>query len=163
MKHLFLLFAVLMLSRTVLAIEPGEPAPEFELLDAQGKTVRLSDYRGKTVYLDFWASWCVPCRVSFPWMNDLHSKYAAKGVEVIAVSVDKKRADADRFISAQSPRFVVLFDESGTSPKSFKVPSMPSSYLIGPDGKVISVHSGFKDSTAEEIESEIAKVTGATI
>src|SRR5581483_7906899 len=81
------------------AVAVGEAAPAFALPSAQGSTVALADLRGKVVYVDFWASWCGPCKRSFPWMNELAQRYGKDGLAIVAVNVDKKRSDAERFLA----------------------------------------------------------------
>src|SRR5512139_2100825 len=75
------------------AVEPGAPAPALALPDAQGATVALDRLRGRVVYVDFWASWCAPCKRSFPWMNELQRRYGAQGLAIVAINVDKRRED----------------------------------------------------------------------
>lgn len=136
------------------AIEVGQPAPAFDLPGQQG-TVQLSSYKGKTVYLDFWASWCGPCKQSFPWMNDMQKKYGAKGLRIVGVNLDQKAEDAKTFLATTPAQFDVAFDSAGQSPKQYGVKGMPTSLLIGPDGKVLMVHQGFKAENREELESQI--------
>jgi thiol-disulfide isomerase/thioredoxin len=130
------------------AIEVGELAPEFDLAGRLA-AVKLSDYRGKTVYLDFWASWCGPCKQSFPWMNEMQSRYAAQGLHVVGVNVDQKPDDARAFLKGHPASFEVLFDQAGKTPRNYAVKAMPTSVVIGPDGRVLHVHSGFKDERAQ--------------
>ena len=92
--------------------EAGQPAPAFALPNAKGDTFVLERMRGKVVYVDFWASWCGPCRRSFPWMNEMQQKYGEQGLVIVGVNVDKKRSDADRFL-AQLP---ATFPWSSTKP-----------------------------------------------
>jgi cytochrome c biogenesis protein CcmG, thiol:disulfide interchange protein DsbE len=147
--------AVLGLAATLtMALEVGQQAPDFDLAGKQGN-VKLSDYKGKTVYLDFWASWCGPCKQSFPWMNEMHAKYAAQGFAVVGINVDAKQADATGFLEQTPAKFDVAFDAKGTSPKSYGIKGMPSSVLIGPDGKVLAVHAGFKDEERGALEEKI--------
>lgn len=141
-------------SLPALAIEAGQVAPDFELPGRAG-TVRLSDYKGKTVYLDFWASWCGPCKQSFPWMNELQSRYAAKGLQVVGINVDQKTDDAKTFLKDVPAHFDVAFDSAGKNPRAYAIKGMPTSVLIGPDGKVISMHSGFKSESRAELEQHI--------
>lgn len=136
------------------AIEIGQPAPALDLPGQQG-TVQLSSYKGKTVYLDFWASWCGPCKQSFPWMNDMQKKYGAKGLRIVGVNLDQKAEDAKAFLATTPAQFDVAFDSAGQSPKQYGVKGMPTSLLIGPDGKVLMVHQGFKAENREELESQI--------
>lgn len=129
-------------------------APEINLPGLSG-SVNLNQYKGKVVYLDFWASWCIPCKVSFPWMYDLKKHYADQGLEVIAINLDKDRKLADAFLKEMDVNFVVAFDESGDSASAYKVKGMPSSYLIGRDGKVYASHIGFKEKDQDKLEQGI--------
>jgi cytochrome c biogenesis protein CcmG, thiol:disulfide interchange protein DsbE len=97
-----LLVSLLVLACGALAGQ-GDTAADFALTDVRGATVRLSDLRGSVVYVDFWASWCAPCLKSFPWMNQIEQRYAARGLKIVAVNLDQKRADADGFL-AKFPR-----------------------------------------------------------
>jgi cytochrome c biogenesis protein CcmG, thiol:disulfide interchange protein DsbE len=145
------------------AVEPGEQAKAFTLRTQGDAQVSLSDFSGKVVYLDFWASWCPPCRESFPWLTKIQEKYGKDKLQVIAVNVDKKQKDADRFIAELNPGFLIAFDPQGATPADYNVPGMPTSYLIGPDGKIISVHKGFKEETPAQVEQEIAALLGEKI
>jgi thiol-disulfide isomerase/thioredoxin len=136
------------------AVEVGQTAPDFDLAGSLA-AVKLSDYKGKTVYLDFWASWCGPCKQSFPWMNEMQSRYGAKGFRVVGVNVDQKTDDAKAFLKDTPARFDVAFDQTGKTPKTYAIKGMPTSVLIGADGKVISVHSGFRNEQRAELEAQI--------
>ena len=136
------------------AVEVGQAAPDFELAGRNGP-VKLSSYQGKLVYLDFWASWCGPCKQSFPWMSEMQSRYGSKGLRVVGVNVDQKTADAQTFLTNNPARFDVAFDASGQVPRSYAIKGMPTSVLIGPDGKVLMVHSGFRDEQQGELERQI--------
>ena len=149
------LAALLALSEAgALAAAPGAPAPAFELAGRDG-AVSLAQYRGKFVYLDFWASWCAPCKRSFPFMGDLQQRYGAAGVQVVAVNVDAARVDAERFLAATPAAFVVAYDPQGSVAKLYAIKGMPSSVLIGPDGQVLRVHAGFNADTPASITAEI--------
>lgn len=136
------------------ALDANQVAPAFDLPGRNGP-VRLAQYAGKTVYLDFWASWCGPCRKSFPWMNDMQARYGAKGLRVVAVNVDQKSADAQAFLKEVSAQFDVAFDPAGKTPRAYGIKGMPSSCLIGADGKVLSQHAGFAPERAAELEHAI--------
>lgn len=138
----------------VSAQEVGSRAPAFDL-PTTGKLVRLADLKGQVVYVDFWASWCAPCKQSFPWMNEMQAKYGPRGFTVIGVNVDQKRADADKFLAAVPVQFTIGFDTTGKVAEMYQPKGMPTSFLIGTDGKVRAVHVGFKDSRREELEREI--------
>ena len=148
------LAAGLLVAPPAQAVEPGQAAPPFELPGKQG-VVRLADYRGKLVYLDFWASWCGPCRKSFPWMNDLQARYGARGFQVIGLNVDQKPADAAAFLTQVAANFDIAYDAGGHAPRAYGVKGMPTSILIGPDGKVLAVHTGFRDEHRDELERKI--------
>jgi cytochrome c biogenesis protein CcmG/thiol:disulfide interchange protein DsbE len=142
------------------AVEAASAAPDFSLPGLQD-TVSLAALKGKVVYVDFWASWCGPCKQSFPFMNELQAKYRAQGLEVVAVNLDAKRDDADKFLADVPARFTVAFDAKGDSAKRFGLKGMPSSYLIGRDGQLVAVHKGFKGDDRKELEARIALALGA--
>lgn len=110
---------------------------------AKAADLDLSAYRGKVVYLDFWASWCTPCRLSFPWMNEMQQTYSRNGLVVIGVNVDHDRALADEFLRASGPGFKIVYDPNGTIASQYNFRDMPTSVLIGRDGKVHFTHDGF--------------------
>ena len=143
-----------LLGGSALAVEVGQAAPDFDL-PGRLAAVKLSDYKGKTVYLDFWASWCGPCKQSFPWMNEMQTRYSDQGLRVVGINVDQKTDDAKNFLKDTPASFDVAFDASGKTPKTYAIKGMPTSVLIGPDGKVLSVHSGFKDEQRAELEAQI--------
>ncbi len=117
--------------------------------------LNLTTYAGKVVYVDFWASWCAPCRQSFPWMNNLHKQKARDGLVIIAVNVDQDLKLADQFIKQFNPAFSILFDSNGKLASSFNVAGMPSAYIIGRDGKIRFTHIGFHENKTEQYEQEI--------
>ncbi|GAB4401416.1 MAG: TlpA disulfide reductase family protein [Rhodoferax sp.] len=140
-----------------LALDAGQAAPAFDLPGTTGQNVSLSQFAGKTVYLDFWASWCGPCKQSFPWMNRLQERFGARGFQVVAINVDQRSADAQAFLKENPAQFTVAFDPAGKTPKAYAIKGMPSSVLIGPDGKVLSQHTGFKVEQRAELEAQIQK------
>jgi thiol-disulfide isomerase/thioredoxin len=154
MKRAALLFAVA-LALPAHALSPGESAPPLALPAAGGERVTLEGLRGKLVYVDFWASWCAPCKRSFPWMAEMQRKYGERGFVVVAVNVDKQRADAERFLKATPAAFTVVFDDSGRTPQAWQVKGMPSSYLVDPAGKVLLAESGFHDERKDAVEARI--------
>ena len=132
----------------------NQTAPDFDL---PGKlaVVRLSDNKGKVVYLDFWASWCGPCKQSFPWMNAMQEKYKNNGFEIIAVNLDANNEDAQKFLISTMAKFTVAFDSKGQTPIKYGVKGMPTSYLIDRDGKIVMQHMGFNASDRENLEKKI--------
>jgi thiol-disulfide isomerase/thioredoxin len=124
------------------------------------ETFDLDDYAGKVVVVDFWASWCVPCRRSFPWLNSMHAKYADDGLVVIGVNLDTERADADSFLADYPARFRIHFDNDAALAKTFGVEAMPTSYVIGRDGQIVAQHLGFKTKKQDEYEAVLAAALG---
>jgi thiol-disulfide isomerase/thioredoxin len=115
----------------------------------------LRPVEGKVVWIDFWASWCAPCRRSFPWMNAMHEKYGPKGLAIIAINVDKDRALADAFLEESPAAFRLHYDPAGELALEFDVQAMPSSFLLDHDGNVLARHYGFKLANTDEYEQEI--------
>jgi cytochrome c biogenesis protein CcmG/thiol:disulfide interchange protein DsbE len=146
----------------VMALDKGAPAPLFELAGHEAQApVKLAAYLGKFVYVDFWASWCAPCRQSFPWMNALQAKYGAQGLQIIGVNLDAKKEDAADFLQTTPAHFMLAFDPDGATPRSYGVKSMPTGFLIGPDGKIIFEHRGFNQADSADFEGKIKAVLGA--
>ena len=147
--------AMLTLASTpVHALDVGSAAPPFSLSSNRGKLDSAS-LKGKLVYVDFWASWCVPCKQSFPWMNEMQAKYAERGLYVLAINVDARTADAEKFLQQVPAKFQVAFDAEGVTPKQFAVKAMPSSYLVDGEGRIVYTHSGFRESDKNSIEAAI--------
>jgi len=115
----------------------------------------LQPIEGRVVWVDFWASWCVPCRRSFPWMNTMHRKYGPQGLQIIAVNLDKDRALADGFLAEVPAEFALRFDPAAALAKEFGVQAMPSSYLIDANGSVLASHSGFRTEDSADYERAI--------
>ena len=139
------------------AAEVGRAAPAFELALADGTLVGPHQWRGQVVYLDFWASWCGPCRQSFPWMGDLHRRYGPQGLTVVGVNVDTRLADAQAFLKAVPAPFPIVYDAAGKTPRSYAIKAMPTSILIGRDGRVRQIHAGFRPSDTVALEAAIAQ------
>jgi len=110
---------------------------------SQAAPLDLSAYRGKVVYLDFWASWCTPCHLSFPWMNEIQRQYGPEGLAVVTVNLDRDRKAADAFLVENKGGLEVVYDPKGDIAKQYNFKDMPTAYLIGRDGKVHAMHSGF--------------------
>ena len=155
MRHsVFTLALASVICASSLAIEVGQSAPEIQLPGRTG-AIKLSELKGKAVYLDFWASWCGPCKQSFPWMNEMQSRYGAKGLRIVGLNVDQKTEDAKNFLKETPASFDIAFDQAGKTPRAYAVKGMPTSVLIGPDGKVLLVHSGFRGEQQLELEHKI--------
>src|SRR5258708_7836638 len=134
-------------------------APEFELKDADGKTVRLSDYKGKVVLLDFWATWCGPCKIEIPWFIALERKYKDQGFAVIGVSMDEEGWTVVKpFISELAINYRVLQGSDSTAQLYGGVEALPTTFLIDRDGKIAATHVGLagKDDFEDGIKKLMA-------
>lgn len=158
----FLVAAGLAMSGWAMAdalVDPGQakmaPKAEVHLPSLAGQSASLSDLKGKVVLLDFWASWCGPCRESFPWMSEMQDRYAAQGLEVVAVNLDQEESDAKQFLTQVPVRFTVLVDSQAQMPESFGLIGMPSSYLIDRQGRIRAEHIGFHKRDIEAYEQQI--------
>ena len=114
------------------------------------------------VLVDFWASWCGPCRQSFPWMNRMQSKFGPQGLRVVAVNLDSQPAEAQRFLAQWPAQFTLAFDPTAEAARRFGIKAMPSSVLLGADGKVVATHAGFRDDDIAPLEARIAAVLRAS-
>lgn len=147
------------LSTTALAVEEGEKVPDFTLpsIHAGQPEIALAALAGKTVYVDFWASWCAPCLKSLPLYNALYHKYKDQGLEIVAINVDNPVEDGQDFLLDTPLDFLIPADPDGDTPEKFEVIGMPTSYLIAPDGTVKLVHMGFREGDIELVEEAIVK------
>ena len=126
-------------------------------------SLHLTEYRGKVVLLDFWASWCVPCRRSFPWINRMHQKYGDSGLVIIVVNMDAEAGAAQAFLRDYPADFMIINDPNGDLAREYDVIAMPSSYVFGRDGELATRHLGFKVRKQDEYESILLEAlrTGA--
>lgn len=152
-----LLAALLVLPVAAHAVSPGAPAPDVtaaQLLKPDAN-VALKSLRGSVVYVDFWASWCIPCRLSMPALDELYRKYGTQGFRVVGVNKDVAGEDADRFLKRVNVSFMLVADKNDAVAKAFDVQAMPSGYLVDRKGVVRYVHRGFTDATYTELKREI--------
>ena len=157
-----LITALLALPVTARAVAPGESAPAFVLPGLDGGAVSLESVRGHVVWLDFWASWCAPCRQSFPWMADLQRRHGARGLRVLAVNVDARSEDARRFVARDPPPFAIALDPSGDLARRYAIRAMPTAVLIDASGRVLAVHNGFRTADAAALERRIERALDAS-
>lgn len=150
----------LLLSVSVRAgVNEGDVAPEVILPSlSSDEQVSLSSLRGKVVYVDFWASWCGPCRVSFPILEELRQEFADQGFEIYAISVDEVESEALEFLDEVPVSYPVVLDDTGATPTAWGPPGMPTAYLVGRDGVVRAVKAGFKKSDGDKIRAAIVQL-----
>ena len=122
--------------------------------------INTADLRGQVVYIDFWASWCVPCRKSFPWLNSMLKKYEDQGFTVIGINVDKEAAFAAEFLAEVPAKFPIGYDPKATLAELFELPAMPSAFIVSREGEVIDAHYGFNSSKTDKYEAAIVKALG---
>ncbi|MCC6232707.1 MAG: redoxin domain-containing protein [Verrucomicrobiales bacterium] len=133
----------------------GETFPDLSAMGLEGA---LPELKGKVVLVDFFASWCGPCQESFPVMQELHEKFGARGLVVVAVNEDQKKEDMELFLKKHTAGFIIVRDAGNRLVSQVKIPTMPTSFLIDREGKVHAVHRGFKGAETkrkylEEIEA----------
>ena len=146
---LLVALAVTGIPRARAEIKVGDLFPDLRSVSLDGGVV--PDTKGRVTLVDFWASWCAPCKASFPAFARLNTAYANRGLVIVAVSVDEAKPAYQAFVKRWHPPFPALLDEGQKLVTAVKVPTMPTSYLIGRDGRVRFVHSGFHGSETEEL------------
>lgn len=138
----------------------GQPLPELTLpaLLADGKAVSKPSWQGKVAYVDFWASWCAPCRASFPWLNQLYGKYRERGLVVIGVNKDQDLSEATAFLAKYPVSFPLVGDPGDKLAKGLGVIGMPTAYLIDRKGVIRYVHKGFRSDDQAALEQRIVSL-----
>jgi peroxiredoxin len=131
------------------------PAPAFALQSRDGAQVSLASQKGNVVMVNFWASWCVPCRQEMPHLQALYDRYDSLGFELLAVNVESDLDDARKWLEETPVTFPVLFDPKNEVSKQYKVISMPSTVLIGRDGTMRFIHHGYKPGYENEYQTQV--------
>ena len=151
------------LTLTAHAVDIGDPAPGFSLPrvdSANLADLSLASQRGKVVYVDFWASWCAPCRYSMPLLDGLRNQLQSEGAlfEVVAVNVDADVEDAKQFLNQYSVSYPLVSDPIGATPAAFDLQGMPTGYLVDANGNVRLIHQGFRPGDIESLEQAIRQL-----
>ena len=153
----FRFLPALLLSFTVfcsIASTEHTAAPNFTI-EHERLPHSLSELKGQVVYLDFWASWCKPCRKSFPWMNRMQAKYAKQGLQIIAINLDVESDLAQKFLDKIPAEIPIIYDPEGQIAFDYKLVGMPSSYLIDKKGRIRVAHKGFFENKKIHYEQEL--------
>lgn len=154
-NNLITVLLFIMLPSMVFAVPDIGPAENFTLKSAQGSNIRLSEYRGQVVLINFWASWCGPCRQEMPHLDALQKKYETLGFTVFGVNVEQDRKMADQVLRDIPVTFPILFDENNTVSELYDVDAMPATVLVDRNGDIRFVHRGYKSGYEDEYERQI--------
>src|SRR6202051_572291 len=134
----------------------GQPAPDFTLTTPEGKTMKLSDFHGKAVLLNFWATWCGPCKVEMPWFVDLQKQYGSQGLQIIGVAMDDgSKEDIAKFAKDMGVNYPILIGKESVGDQYGGVPALPETFVVGRDGKIVDKILGLRGKA--EIEDSIRK------
>lgn len=125
-------------------------------------TLDLTPYRGKVVVVDFWASWCKPCRESIPWLNQMHARHGTRGLVIIGVNVDAERVDAERFLRDIPVEFEVIYDPNGVLATQFGLQGMPGTFVYDRNGKLVRTYYGFREKQRADHEAEFESLLSLT-
>lgn len=158
MKHLLMTIAASLLALTVNAGELSGPAPDVTLKSTEGKNIRLADLKGNVVMVNFWASWCGPCRQEMPLLEKMYNDYKDAGFVLLGVNVDAEAEDRDKFLKETTVTFPVLDDSDNTATEEFGVEAMPSSYFVDKDGNLAYLHKGYKPGEEADYVAQIKKL-----
>ena len=153
--HILVFLAALLLALAASAKEVSGPAPDFTLKSRSGENIKLSELRGEVVMINFWASWCGPCRQEMPLLDALYQRYRPMGFTILGVSVDEDVADAKRLLKEIPVTFPVLFDTDNKVADLYELVAMPSTVLVDRDGNMRFVHLGYLPGYERDYEAQI--------
>jgi peroxiredoxin len=156
-KFLTALCSILFVS-SLQALTLEKPAPDFTLKSLTNTNIKLSEQAGNVILLNFWASWCAPCRKEMPLLNDIHNKYKALGFSVIGVNVEQESNLAKSFISSYPVDFPILLDDSNKASKLYDVNAMPTTVIIDRNGVVRHLHKGYKEGDEKAYQKMVKKL-----
>ncbi|MCU7905490.1 MAG: TlpA family protein disulfide reductase [Candidatus Thiodiazotropha sp. (ex Epidulcina cf. delphinae)] len=135
-----------------------QPAPDFTLKSRSGENIKLSELRGQVVMVNFWASWCGPCRQEMPLLQQLYERYQSMGFTLLGVNVDEERAAADKMLRDIPVSFPILYDDKSRVSKGYRVKAMPSTFMIDRDGQVRYLHKGYQPGYEEDYQQQIREL-----
>ena len=158
MRKLVLLICVALLSGTTSAVETAKAAPDFTLKRFSGDNLRLEEYRGKVVLVNFWASWCGPCRQEMPILDKIQKRYAAMGLVILGVNVDSDEAKARDVAGDANVSFPLLLDSEQKVSHDYAVAGMPFTVLVDRDGTIRYIHRGYKPGDERDYIDHIRKL-----
>jgi peroxiredoxin len=136
----------------------GTSAPDFSLMDLNGTAATLQQFRGKVVFLDFWAPWCDPCREEFPSLDALYKKYNKDGLEIIGISIDPSEELITEFLRKVPVAFPVLIDKKSATRRAYNLRTLPTAFIVGRDGVIRYMHMGFGKEFLQMYEKEIVEL-----
>ena len=159
-QHLLILLLTVFVSIDICQVKEGSTAPDFEGKTSKGKEIKLSDYHGKVVLIDFWASWCPPCREEMPALIKFYRNHKDPKFELIAVNIDNDKNNMQHFLNKlfPEPAFPIVVDDSQKIPSLFDIQAMPTTIFIGKKGKIRFWHDGFKESYVADFDSELTQL-----
>ncbi len=141
------------------AADKPRRAPSISLKTLDGRTVKLADHKGRIVVIDFWASWCAPCKATFPALNALAQEMRDQGVDVLAISEDEKRKELDAFLAETKPSLDVLVDPRGDAAAAFDVTAIPSMFVVDESGLIRFAHPDYSVEVIDRVKEEIRLVS----
>lgn len=157
MKHILIGMTIMLALWSGFSHAEPPKIPDFRLATRTGEVTSAS-FHNKVLYVDFWASWCKPCKQSFPFLNTLQKRYQQQGLVVLAINLDKDPALANEFLQHIPAHFTVAFDQQGTTAQQFHVQGMPSSYLVDRKGHIRARHIGFREDDKSKLEQAVASL-----
>ena len=149
------LILAMLLSLPAVAGNTDKPATPFSLPDSSGTMISLDDYKGQVVLINFWASWCGPCRKEMPLLEALHQRYEPLGFTMLGINVEEDSSLADGFLRDTPVTFPILYDRENTVSKSYDVISMPTTIIVDREGNVRFIHHGYKDGYENDYQDQV--------
>lgn len=155
LNNVLAFFLAMLLSLPAVAGVASKPAPAFSLPDASGNTISLDDFKGQVVLINFWASWCGPCRQEMPLLEALHQRYAPLGFTMLGINVEEDSSLADGFLRDTPVTFPILYDRENLVSKTYDVIAMPTSIIVDRQGEIRYVHHGYKPGYENDYQDQV--------